>query len=108
MNPLSNLKVGFTNLVTWEKSRVKNAVSAVKSAPLDKILLETDASHSVPANLDVRGVGMEHIASSTGTFSHPGHAQNLAKRISGLKSVKISDVMTVTTENCKFIYNLQC
>lgn len=70
-------------------------------------LLETDAPHFVPANLDVRGVGMEHMASSTGKFSHPGHALNVAKRIADLKSVKIRDVMTVTTENCKFIYNLQ-
>lgn len=47
--------------------------------------LKTDATHFVPANLDERGVGMEHMTSSTKKCSHPGHAFNDAKRIADLK-----------------------
>lgn len=46
MNHFPNLKVGFTNLVTWEKSRVKNAVSAVKSAPFGNRCASLCASKS--------------------------------------------------------------
>lgn len=68
MNHFPNLKVGFTNPVTWEKSRGKNAVSAVKFAPLDKILLETDAPYLMPENTDVRCFGIKHMVSPTGKF----------------------------------------
>jgi TatD DNase family protein len=98
-----SLKVGFTGRITWDKGKVSDISSVVKDVALDRIVLETDAPHFPPANLDPNAPDLTPRAEQ---YSHPGHALNVAKRIAELKGVGLKEVLRVTTQNCKDVYNL--
>jgi len=84
VNEFPNMFFGFTNLITYPSATATHEV--VKSIPLDRVLLETDAPYFVPESLR-----------KSERFSHPGNVIFVAEEIARLKG-KDTDVIL---DNCR-------
>lgn len=95
LSSFPNLKIGLTNLITTKSMRELR--DAVRTVPLQSLLLETDAPYMFPKNL-----GRNYPYK----FTHPGMSLNVAVEIAKIKGLGVTEVINVTTENCKATYRL--
>uniref|UniRef100_A0A3Q2SZM4 TatD DNase domain containing 2 n=1 Tax=Fundulus heteroclitus TaxID=8078 RepID=A0A3Q2SZM4_FUNHE len=89
-----NLYVGFTALITYTKAR--EARSAVRQVPLDRIVLETDAPYFLPRQVG-RGVSR---------FSHPGMGIHTLHELSWLKGEDEATVLNAVRNNTSQLYSI--
>lgn len=90
----SNLKVGFTPMITFRQASQLHKV--VEAIPLERILLETDAPYFLPRQ-----------ATSKLGFSHPGLVIHTAAQVAHLKRIPIEDVIEATHANVQEVYGIR-
>ena len=96
----SGFYLGFNGILTFPSSRkaTKDAVpgmydEVVKYAPLDRILLETDAPFLAPEPY-------------RGKRNEPSYVVEIANKIAELKNVAIEEIIKQTTQNCQKLFKL--
>lgn len=82
--------LGFGGVITFAREYDE----AVRYAPLDRILLETDAPYVVPVPY-------------RGKRNEPAYVIEVARKIAELKSVSIEEVMKQTTKNTCGLFNIK-
>jgi TatD DNase family protein len=90
--------VGFTGIITFPPKKTDPAaqealLEVVKKAPLDRILLETDAPYLAPGKY-------------RGKRSEPWMVEETARKIAELKGLSYDEVARATTENAKKLFSL--
>ncbi|MGL4904995.1 MAG: TatD family hydrolase, partial [Cetobacterium sp.] len=83
--------LGIGGTLTFKNA--KKTVEVVKDIPLDRIVLETDAPYLTP--IPFRGKRNEPI-----------YVQYVAEKIAEIKEISLEEVIKVTTENAKKLYNI--
>lgn len=83
--------VSFTCNITYKKSQ--NLRDVVKLAPLDRILLETDAPYLSPEGL-------------RGMRNDPQNVKYVAQEIAKIKGVTIEEVAAATSRSAKSFFNI--
>ena len=84
--------LGITGIVTFgAKAEVLEEV--VKTIPLEKLLIETDAPYLTPVPY-------------RGKRNEPSYVQFVANRISELKNISVEEVANVTTANAQQLFKL--
>lgn len=85
--------IGFNGIITYKPRKDRQPggsdpelLAAVEKAPLEKILLETDAPFVSP--VPFRGKRCE-----------PFYVKNIAEKIAEVKKISVEDVVRITTEN---------
>jgi TatD DNase family protein len=93
--------LGFNGIITFPPSRKATAGTVpgmydevVKYAPLEQILLETDAPFLTPEPY-------------RGRRNEPAFVIEVAKKIAELRNISIGKVTEQTTRNCKNLFNLE-
>ncbi|MFH1413744.1 MAG: TatD family hydrolase [Candidatus Omnitrophota bacterium] len=86
------LFISFTCNITYKKADTLR--SLVKLAPMDKLMLETDAPFLSP---------QEH----RGRRNEPIYVKSLADKIASIKGISFEEVARVTTENAKNFFKLR-
>ncbi len=81
--------LGFNGIITFARTYDE----VVKFAPLDRILLETDAPYLTPEPY-------------RGQRNEPAHVIEVAKKLSNLRSQSPEEIVTQTTENCKKLFGI--
>jgi len=84
--------VSFTCNITYKKAGALR--NLVKIAPLDKLMLETDAPFLPPEGF-------------RGQRNEPAYVRFLASEIARIKEIGIEEVANVTTRNAKVFFNLR-
>jgi len=84
--------VSFTCNITYDKS--KDLREVVKIAPLERMMLETDAPYLPPQDL-------------RGKRNEPANIKTLAWELAKIKQVEIADLARVTTENAFRFFKLK-
>lgn len=69
-----------------------NIDETIKEVPLDRILLETDCPYLTPPQKEGR--------------NEPLYVKYVAEKVSGLKNIKLEDLINKTTENAKKLFNI--
>ena len=92
--------LSINGIITFPSSRkaMKDTVpgmydEVVKYAPLDRILLETDAPFLAPEPY-------------RGKRNEPAYVIEVAKKVAELKDESLEKVIKQTTENCRKLFNL--
>lgn len=86
-----NLFIGFTGALTFKKSEKLREV--IKSVPLNRTLLETDAPYMAPEPY-------------RGQTCHPGYIPLIAKRVAEIHGSTTEEVLKITRENVKKVYGI--
>lgn len=84
--------ISFTCNITYKKA--ENLRAIVKLAPLERLMLETDAPFLAPEGL-------------RGKRNEPQNVKLLAEEIAGLKQIELKEVARVTTANALSFFNIQ-
>ena len=83
--------ISFSGVVTFKNApRVREAVQAT---PLDRILIETDAPYLAPVPY-------------RGQMNHSGLMRYTAEAIAAIKGVRYDELLRVTTENAKKLFDI--
>jgi TatD DNase family protein len=82
--------LGFNGIITFAKQYDE----VVKYAPLEQILLETDAPYLTPEPY-------------RGQRNESAYVAEVAKRIAEIKNISMERVIEQTTKNCKSLFNLE-
>jgi TatD DNase family protein len=90
--------LGFTGIITFPPKKSDPAaqealLEVVKKAPLDRILLETDAPYLAPGKY-------------RGKRSEPWMVNEVARKIAEIKQIDCDEIVKITTENAKKLFNL--
>lgn len=88
-----NLYLGVCGNVTYHNSR--NSRHIASNLPLERLVIETDAPYNTPSNM-----------TSPCRFSHPAQAFYVAEEIAFLRSMDISEVLTVIRRNTQSLYGM--
>ncbi len=88
---MDNYYFGIGGVVTFKNS--KKTVEAVSKIPLERLVIETDAPYLTPTPF-------------RGKRNHPIYVEYIAQKIAEIKGVSYEEVVRVTTENAKKIYNI--
>lgn len=81
--------LGFGGALTFKNAR--KAPEVVAYAPLDRLLLETDAPYMAPVPL-------------RGTRNEPRNTQLVAEKIAEIKKIDVEDVIEATWQNAKRLF----
>jgi TatD DNase family protein len=84
--------ISFTCNITYKKA--EGLRNIVRIAPLDKIMLETDAPYLSPEGF-------------RGKRNEPARVNLLAEEVAGIKGLSPEEIAGVTTENAKKFFNLK-
>lgn len=84
--------ISFTCNITYKKAEALRAL--VQAAPLERLMLETDAPYLSPEGL-------------RGTRNEPSYVRHVAEEISRIKGISVEEVAALTTENAKRFFNLK-
>lgn len=95
LGAFSKMYLGFTPLISRTSASVSPVREAAAFAPLDRILLETDAPYFVPDSVR-KGVKL----------SHPGYALFTAEAIAELKGIPVDKVLESCRINTHDMYNV--
>ena len=87
---LGDWRIGVGGVVTFKKAGI---AEVVKSVPLDRIVLETDAPYLTP---------VPH----RGTRNESSYIPLIAAKIAEIKGVPVEDVASVTTNNAKTLFGI--
>lgn len=82
--------LGFNGIITF----TDDYDEVVRYAPLEQILLETDAPYLSPEPY-------------RGKRNEPVRVREVAKRIAEIKDISIEEIFNQTTENCRKLFNLK-
>jgi len=93
VNEFPKMCFGFTNLISYPTATTTHEV--VKSIPLDRILLETDAPYFVPKSL------RQHEQ-----FSHPGNVLFVAEEIAEIKGQDVDVILENCRRNVRKLYQI--
>jgi TatD DNase family protein len=83
--------IGFTGIITFKNKNVAEIKEVVKSTPLDKILVETDAPYLSPEPF-------------RGEKNTPRNVEFVARKVAELKGASYEDVCQQTEENFKRLF----
>ena len=81
--------LGINGVVTFKNCNLKDTL---KKIPLDSIVLETDSPYLTPVPY-------------RGSQNNPSHILDIAKFIGEVYGINVDEVMRITTENVKKLYN---
>lgn len=81
--------LGINGVVTFKNCNLKDTL---KEIPIDNIVLETDSPYLTPVPY-------------RGKQNNPSHILDIAKFISEVYGINVDEVMRITTENAKKLYN---
>ena len=81
--------ISFTGIITFSDQYDE----VIRTVPLEKMLIETDAPFLTPAPY-------------RGKRNSPAYVEYIAKRIAEIKEVSVEDVCDVTTENARRLFHL--
>lgn len=81
--------LGINGVVTFKNCNLKDTL---KEIPLDSIVLETDSPYLTPVPY-------------RGSQNNPSHILDIAKFIGEVYGINVDEVMRITTENVKKLYN---
>lgn len=84
--------IGFTGIITFGK-KSKDLRQVAVNAPLEKILIETDCPYLAPEPY-------------RGKRNEPIYVEQVAEEVAKLKDVSVDEVIAVTGENAKRLFNL--
>ena len=84
--------VSFTCNITYKKGQ--NLRDMVKLAPVERILLETDAPYLSPEGL-------------RGRRNDPLNVRYVANEIAGIKEISVDEVARITTDNAKTFFKIR-
>jgi TatD DNase family protein len=84
--------IGFTGIITFKNAAALREV--VQAIPLEKILLETDSPYLAPEPY-------------RGQRAEPAHVVEVAKKIAEIKSVNLEEVIRVTSNNTKNLFQIK-
>jgi TatD DNase family protein len=84
--------VSFTCNITYKKAQELRTL--VKSVPLKRLMLETDAPFLPPEGL-------------RGKRNEPGYVKFLAEEIAKIKEINLEEVARITTQNAKDFFHLK-
>lgn len=84
--------ISFTCNITYKKAQ--NLRNVVRAAPLDRIMLETDAPYLPPEGL-------------RGRRNEPSNVKCLADEIAGIKNISFEEVANITSANAKKFFKLK-
>lgn len=93
LSHFSNLFLGITGIVTYPSA--KQVQEVVRKAPIECILLETDAPYLVPTSL-----------SSETRHSHSGMIPLVAQAIAKIKCMSLDKVFEHALANTKYVYGI--
>lgn len=85
--------LGFTGFITFGQEKFNHIRGAVKVAPLDNILIETDAPFLAPDPY-------------RGKTNEPAYVVEVARKIADLKEVSLEEVAEITTKNAEKLFNI--
>ena len=88
LRPLGDWYVGIGGVVTFKKAGI---AEAVKTIPLERILLETDSPYLAPTPL-------------RGTRNESANIPLIAARLAEIKGIGIEEVAAVTTRNAESLF----
>ena len=83
--------VSFTGVVTFKNAR--RALEAVAAVPMDRIMIETDATYMAPVPY-------------RGRRNHSGYVPLVAEKIAEVKGMTLEEVAKITTENGKRFFRI--
>lgn len=85
------MSISFTGVITFKNA--KKAIEALKVIPMDKIMLETDCPYMAPEPL-------------RGKRSDSSMIIYIAKKIAETKNISTQEVLDITCENSKKLFNI--
>ena len=83
--------LGINGIITFKNAN--KMLDVVKFLPLDKILIETDAPYLTPVPF-------------RGQTNRPEYVRYVAEKIAELKEISVEDVINITTQNAKELFNI--
>lgn len=83
--------ISFTGIITFSKS--ENLRQVVEKTPLEKVLIETDSPWLAPEPY-------------RGQRNEPAYVVEVARKISEIKKIPLSEVETITTKNAQDLFNI--
>lgn len=86
------LHLGIGGAVTFRKARALHEVA--RDAPLDRIVLETDAPYMTPSP-------------HRGQRNEPAHVRLIAERVAELRGVPLEEIAATTTANAERLFRLE-
>lgn len=89
---LDRYYVGVAGVVTFKNN--KKTQEMVKQIPLDRVVIETDCPYLTPEPF-------------RGHRNEPTYVKYVAEKIAEIKGISYEEVIKVTTENAKAIYNIK-
>ena len=89
---LDRYYVGVAGVVTFKNN--KKTQEMVKQVPLDRVVIETDCPYLTPEPF-------------RGHRNEPTYVKYVAEKIAEIKGISYEEVVKVTTENAKAIYNIK-
>ena len=93
LNHFPNLYLGVSGIVTFSKASQVHGV--VYDAPIERMILETDAPYLVPKNLG-----------NDARWSHPGMIPFIAEEVAKIKKIELDAVFEHALANTKSIYGI--
>jgi TatD DNase family protein len=85
------LYISFTGIITFPSA--KNTLNAVKSVPIDRMFVETDAPFLAPQ-------------AKRGKENFPGYVKYVAEKIAKTKEMALEEVAEITSENAVKFFKL--
>jgi TatD DNase family protein len=86
-----NAYISFSGIITFKKA--EEIRSIVENTPIEKILVETDSPYLAPVPF-------------RGKKNHPAFVSIVAKKVSEIKNIEESDVISITRRNTIDFFNL--
>lgn len=83
--------IGVGGVITFKNA--KKLCEVVERVPLERILLETDAPYLAPEP-------------NRSKLNHSGYISFIAQKISEIKKIPYDEVLKITTENAKHLFNI--
>lgn len=83
--------ISVSGMVTFKKA--KNIIEIAKTAPLDRILIETDCPYLTPEP-------------NRGKRNEPSYVRYVAQALAGIKGETIERIGEITTDNAKKLFNI--
>jgi TatD DNase family protein len=84
--------LSFTGIITFKNANLE-LLSVVREAPLDRIMVETDAPYLAPQ-------------AYRGQRNEPAYVMEVAKKIAELKGLSLAEVDSLTSANAKRLFGL--
>ena len=89
---LDRYYIGVAGIVTFKNN--KKTQEMVKNTPLERIVIETDCPYLTPEPF-------------RGQRNEPIYVKYVAEKIAEIKEISVEEVIKVTTENAKRVYNIK-